>query len=71
MLERDEDTESSYDRLKSMIGLNSVKKQMDEEIWDEEKRFLNPHEHFVDFSPKYYKMKMDLIESLYEERGEA
>ena len=32
MLERDEDTESSYDRLNSMIGLNSVKKQMDDII---------------------------------------
>ena len=44
-----------------------VKKQMVEEIWDEEKRFSNPHEHYVDFSPKYYKMKLELMERFNEE----
>ncbi len=44
-----------------------VKKQMDEEIWDEEKRFSNPHEHYVDFSPKYYNMKLELMERFNEE----
>ena len=44
-----------------------VKQQMETEIWDEEKRFSNPHEHYVDFSPKYYKMKLELMERFNEE----
>lgn len=32
MLDRDENTESSYDKLQNMIGLNSVKRQIDEII---------------------------------------
>ena len=38
-----------------------VKKQLDEEIWEEEQRFENPHEHYLDMSPAYYEMKMDML----------
>ncbi len=38
-----------------------VKKQLHEEIWEEEQRFENPHRHFLDMSPSYYEMKMDLL----------
>lgn len=38
-----------------------VKKQLQEEIWEEEQRFENPHRHFLDMSPSYYEMKMDLL----------
>ncbi len=38
-----------------------VKKQLKDEIWDEEQRFENPHRHYVDMSPDYYQMKMDLL----------
>jgi nicotinate phosphoribosyltransferase len=40
-----------------------VKHQLQEEIWDEEQRFENPHKHYLDMSPDYYKMKMDLLHS--------
>ena len=39
-----------------------VKKQLDTEIWPEEQRFENPHKHFLDMSPAYYKMKMNLLD---------
>lgn len=38
-----------------------VKKQLDGEIWDEEQRFENPHIHYLDMSPEYYEMKMDML----------
>ena len=38
-----------------------VKKQLDEEIWDEEQRFENPHTHYLDMSPTYYELKMSLL----------
>lgn len=42
-----------------------VKKQLSEEIWEEEQRFVNPHTHYLDMTPDYYDMKMSL---LYESR---
>ncbi|MBR4503469.1 MAG: nicotinate phosphoribosyltransferase [Candidatus Methanomethylophilaceae archaeon] len=36
--------------------------QLKNEIWPEEQRFSNPHEHFLDMSPGYYRMKMDLLD---------
>lgn len=38
-----------------------VQEQLDHEIWLEEQRFENPHRHYLDMSPSYYKMKMDLL----------
>lgn len=38
-----------------------VKKQLDEEIWEEEQRFENPHEHYLDMSPELYETKMNLL----------
>ena len=38
-----------------------VKHQLDNEIWEEEQRFENPHHHYLDFSPNYYELKMNLI----------
>ena len=38
-----------------------VKHQLEKEIWPEEQRFENPHHHFLDMSPAYYKMKMNLL----------
>ena len=38
-----------------------VKNQLDNEIWQEEQRFENPHHHYLDFSPNYYEMKMNLL----------
>ncbi len=38
-----------------------VKRQMAAEIWEEEQRFENPHEHYLDMSPAYYAMKMNML----------
>ena len=38
-----------------------VKRQMAAEIWEEEQRFENPHEHYLDMSPAYYEMKMKML----------
>ena len=38
-----------------------VQKQLSNEIWPEEQRFENPHRHYLDMSPDYYHMKMDLL----------
>ena len=39
-----------------------VKKQLTEEIWEEEQRFENPHTHYLDMSPDYYELKMGLLD---------
>ncbi len=38
-----------------------VKDQLRNEIWDEEQRFENPHVHYLDMTPAYYEMKMDML----------
>ena len=38
-----------------------VKEQLENEIWQEEQRFENPHKHYVDMSVGYYEMKMELL----------
>ncbi len=38
-----------------------VKSQLDNEIWEEEQRFVNPHVHYMDMTPGYYNMKMSLL----------
>ena len=40
---------------------NRVKDQLDHEVWDQEKRFENPHRHYLDMTPAYYEMKMNLL----------
>lgn len=52
-------------RVETLPVLNEirkyVKKQLDEEIWEEEQRFENPHIHYLDMSPTYYDLKMSLL----------
>lgn len=43
-----------------------VRQQLDNEIWPEEQRFINPHAHFLDMSPAYYNMKMELLAEMKE-----
>ena len=38
-----------------------VKHQLQNEIWQEEQRFENPHHHYLDMTPNYYEMKMNLL----------
>lgn len=46
----------SLDEIRSF-----VKFQLENEIWKEEQRFENPHIHYMDMSPEYYKLKMELL----------
>ena len=45
-----------------------VKDQLDREIWLEEQRFENPHRHYLDMSPGYYQMKMDLLNRIFRKK---
>lgn len=38
-----------------------VQRQLEHEVWEEEKRFENPHIHYLDFTPKLYQLKQDLL----------
>jgi len=38
-----------------------VRRQLRDEIWDTEQRFENPHIHYLDMSPDYYEMKMNML----------
>lgn len=46
-----------------------VKKQLQDEIWEEEQRFENPHRHYLDMSPDYYELKMDLLSEAKEKKN--
>lgn len=48
---------------KEEIGLirRRLEKQLQDEVWAEEQRFENPHRHYLDMSPAYYEMKMQLL----------
>ena len=40
-----------------------------DELWDEEKRFIMPHTHYLDYSKAYYELKVRLMsENSYEEK---
>ena len=43
-----------------------LRNQLNNEVWQEEQRFENPHRHYLDMTPAYYEMKMKLLEG--EER---
>ena len=38
-----------------------VKRQLAEEIWEEEQRFENPHTHYLDMTPAMYEVKMSML----------
>ena len=42
-----------------------VRRQLDQEIWDEEQRFENPHLHYIDMTNEYYNMKMAMLEGMH------
>ena len=42
-----------------------VRRQLAEEIWDEEQRFENPHLHYIDMTSEYYNMKMAMLEGMH------
>ena len=38
-----------------------VRSQLANEIWETEQRFENPHIHYLDMTPAYYEMKMEML----------
>ena len=38
-----------------------VQEQLTSSVWPEEQRFENPHKHYLDMTPDYYNMKMELL----------
>ncbi|NLD60590.1 MAG: nicotinate phosphoribosyltransferase [Clostridiales bacterium] len=39
-----------------------VRRQLEGQVWEEEQRFENPHEHYLDMSPKLYELKMGMLD---------
>lgn len=50
-----------YERKNVKEIADYVRQQLDKEIWVEEQRFENPHIHYMDMTPDYYEMKMELL----------
>ncbi|MBR3623451.1 MAG: nicotinate phosphoribosyltransferase, partial [Selenomonadaceae bacterium] len=55
-------------RVAQLPSLNEireyVKKQLEDEIWEEEQRFENPHIHYLDMTPSYYDLMMSLLHDM-------
>lgn len=39
-----------------------VRSQLESQVWEEEQRFENPHEHYLDMSPRLYELKMNMLD---------
>ena len=48
----------------SVMEMRDVCTREKESLWDETKRFVNPHEMYVDLSDKLFKLKSDLLEEM-------
>lgn len=46
-----------------------VRRQLEQEIWQEEQRFENPHCHYLDMTPDYYELKMSLLYEARKQHG--
>lgn len=44
-----------------------AQKQIQDHMWEEEKRFENPHKHYVNLSLKLYRMQMELLNHIADE----
>ena len=44
-----------------------VRFQINNELWEEEKRFILPHIHYIDYTPSFNKLKLDLISQYQHE----
>ena len=51
----------------SVMEIREICNQEKETLWDETKRFVNPHEIYVDLSQKLYDMKTDLLNRMNKE----
>lgn len=43
---------------------NYVNEQLNNEVWEEEQRFENPHEHYLDMSKDYYDNKIKMLDEI-------
>ena len=48
----------------STLELRDYCRKEQESMWDETRRLVNPHQMYVDLSPKLYKMKAELLEEM-------
>ena len=46
-----------------------VIEQLKSEIWEEEQRFENPHRHYLDMTPDYYNLKINLLTETRRQHG--
>ena len=57
-------------RVSDPVSLSDIKAfvnhQLTDEIWEEEQRFENPHKHYLDMSPAFYELKMDLLSKMQQ-----
>ncbi|MBQ8095327.1 MAG: nicotinate phosphoribosyltransferase [Clostridia bacterium] len=53
--------ERCYDTQPVTEIADYVRHQLGHEIWEEEQRYENPHPHYIDMSPEYYEMKMQML----------
>ena len=57
-------------RVNDPVSLQEIKdfvvRQLKDEIWEEEQRFENPHKHYLDMSPAFYELKMELLAKMQE-----
>ena len=48
----------------SVMEIRDVCTREKESLWDETKRFVNPHEMYVDLSDKLFKIRAELLEEM-------
>ncbi|MCI1722628.1 MAG: nicotinate phosphoribosyltransferase [Lachnospiraceae bacterium] len=56
--------ECVYDDPLTTMQLRDRCRKEQESMWDETRRLMNPHQMYVDLSPKLYKMKSELLEQM-------
>jgi len=56
--------ECVYDDPSTTMQLRERCRKEQESMWDETRRLMNPHQMYVDLSPKLYKMKAELLEQM-------
>ena len=56
--------ECVYDDPSTTMQLRERCRKEQESMWDETRRLMNPHQMYVDLSPKLYKMKSELLEQM-------
>ena len=48
----------------SVMEIRDICTKEKESLWDETKRFVNPHEMYVDLSDRLFRIKTDLLEEM-------